>query len=78
MLSGARLKMTSCRAYGCVQLGYNQRHGEVGESPHEEVARQSKPHHCPEDLGGGIQDKVQVGGWQGKKQWPSGLARASS
>ena len=78
MLSGARLKMTSCTAFICVQLGYNQRHGKAGQSPHEEVARQSKPHHCPEDVGGGVQDQVQLGGWREQKQWLSGLERAVS
>ena len=76
MLSVARLKMTSCRAFICVQLGKNQRrHGKAGQSPHEEVARQSKPHHCPEDVRGGARDQVQVGGWQWQKQRPSGLAQ---
>ena len=63
MLSGARLKMTSCRAFSGVQLEQNQRrHGEAGGSPHEDVARQSEPHHGPEDFGGGVRDQVQVGG----------------
>ena len=79
MLFAVRLKMTPCRAYGCVQLGKNQRrHGKAGESPHEEVGRQSKPHHCPEDVGGGARDQVQLGGWQEQKQRPSDLERAVS
>ena len=40
--------------------------------------RASHSLHRPEDVRGGAQDQVQVGGWQGQKQWLTSLARASS
>ena len=58
-----------------------RRHGQIpplNQRRHEEVARQSKPHHCPEDVGGDVRDQVQLGGWQEQKQRPSDLERAVS